>query len=476
MDDALRSAFDPARFRADGHRLIDLLADYLARAQRREVPVLPPVTPDEMAAAWPAEFPDAGGGALADLVGRVLDGANHLHHPRFVGHQVAAPLPAAALCDLVAALLNNGMAVFEMGPASTAMERALTRWLAARLGFPDGAGGVLTSGGSLGNLTALAAARRARAGFDAWEAGAAAGPPLAVLASADAHYSVDRAARLMGLGAGGVVPIPVDERHRMRVDALAGGLAAARRDGRRVFAVVAHAGSTAVGAYDPLDAIADFCAANQLWLHVDGAHGASAVMSPRHRHLVDGIARADSVVWDAHKLLLTPALCTAVLFRDGAHGYAAFAQEASYLFHGAGDEWWNVGLRTVECTKRMMSLKLYAALALYGTRLFADHVAATFDLAARFAARLAAADDFELAVAPECDIVCFRFLGARGDLDAAQGEIRRRVLAGGRFYLVQTRLPRGVFLRTTLINPLTTDEDLAALLDEIRRVGVQIAP
>jgi len=190
-------------------------------------------------------------------------------------------------------------------------------------------------------------------------------------------------------------------------------------------------------------------------------------------------------VWDAHKMLLMPALITAVLFRDGRHSFDAFAQEATYLFVDAAApgaathppdmqhaQWMNGAVRTLECTKRMMSLKLYAALSLCGTRLFGDYVTATFDLARRFAGRVRAASDFELAVEPEANIVCFRLTppGA-GDLDALQLRVRARLLADGSFYIVQTRLPAGQFLRVTIINPFTTDDDLAALLDAVRAGG-----
>ena len=471
--DPLPDAFAPEAFRTRGHRLIDELADYLGRATRGEpMAVLPWVEPNASLKAWPADFPLDPAPGASDLLARVVAGSNHLHHPRYVGHQVTAPLPLAALCEMVGTLLNNGTAVYEMGPVSVPMERALIRWMANLVGFGPAADGVFTSGGSIGNLTALLAARQAKAGFDVWTQGNAGGPPLAVLASEQSHYCVRRAVQIMGWGQGGVVPVPVDDRFRLRVDALDDALRAARQAGRRVIAVVASAGSTATGAFDPLGEIADFCARHDLWLHVDGAHGASAVLSDRYRHLLTGIERADSVVWDAHKMMLMPALITTVLFRDGRRSYESFAQEASYLFaegQPTDQQWFNGGLRTLECTKRMMAVTLYVSLATHGTRLFADYLTATLDLAQRFAARLRAAPDFELAVEPQGNIVCFRHTppGA-SDLDRLQEQIRRRILADGSFYLVQTRLPAGIFLRTTLINPLTGDDDLAALLEAVR--------
>jgi L-2,4-diaminobutyrate decarboxylase len=172
---------------------------------------------------------------------------------------------------------------------------------------------------------------------------------------------------------------------------------------------------------------------------------------------------------------MMPALITAVLFRDGSRSFEAFSQEASYLFQGQDTRrWYDMGLRTFECTKEMMSLKLYTCLSLLGTRFFADYVTATFELARRFAERLQASGDFEVAVPPDCNIVCFRYTPAglpASELDALQSRLREQVITRGDFYLVQTTLPQGVYLRTTLIHPLTSDEDLDALMNALRQAA-----
>ena len=473
LPESLRSAFDPERFRREGHALVDQLADYLRAATDRALPVLPWVEPEAALARWPDEPPETPATSLSELMAQVLEQSNHLHHPRYVGHQVTSPLPSATLVHLVTSLLNNGSAVYEMGTASIPLERRALAWMAEKAGFPAGADGVLTSGGSVGNLTALLAARQAITGRNVWEDGLAGGRPLALLVSGEAHYSVKRAAQILGLGHEGIVPIPVDDRFRLRPEALPESFAAAERSGRQVFAVVASAGSTSTGAFDPLEPVADFCHERGLWLHVDGAHGASAVLSPRYAHLTAGVGRADSLVWDAHKMMLLPALLTAVLFRDGARSYEAFSQRADYLFrrHTVG-EWWTPGLRTFECTKRMMGVELWAPLALHGTRMFSEYVTRMFDLGRTFAAMLDDADDFELAAEPDCNIVCFRHVPDDfQDLDGHQERVRARLLAEGSFYLVQTRLRGHVHLRVTLINPLTTEADLEALLEAIRRVA-----
>lgn len=478
----LDAAFDPVHFRALAAPLVERLAALLddARQPVPALPVLPWVDPGEQLARWPlAPAPadataDAAHPAFDALMARALAGATHLHDPGFVGHQVAPVLPLAALCELAATLLNNGSAVYEMGPVSTVMERHVVRWMCDVAGLPARAGGVLTSGGTLATLTALLAARQAKAGFDTWSRGAQDGPPLAILVSEQAHYCADRAVRIMGWGSDGVIKVPVDAEFRLRPDALDAACRDATARGRHVIAVVGSACTTATGSFDPLGAIADFCAAHGLWFHVDGAHGASFLLDPARRHRLAGIERADSVVWDAHKMLLQPALVTGVLFRDERHAASAFAQDASYLLEAdPHDAWWDLAGRTFECTKKWMSLKLHATLACYGPAMLAGYVGRTADLATRFAAMLREAPDFELAVEPQCNIVVFRHVPARhaGDaaaLDALQPVLRRRVIEAGRFYPVQVRLGGATWLRTTLMNPFTTETHLAQLLDALR--------
>lgn len=475
--DEIEQAYSPDAFRDLGHALVDHLADYLGRAQARKLPVLPFTSPELLASSLENDFAAPRATVWNQDVPDWLAAAIHLHHPRYVGHQVTSPLPEAALAELMAALTNNGAAVYEMGPLEVAMERALIGRMARWIGFSEGADGVFTSGGSLGNLTALLAARQAQAGFDAWNDGLAHGEPLGVIVGEQAHYSAQRALQIAGLGRGSIETVPVDSAFRMRADLLEDARRRLLMRGRRPIAVVASAGSTATGAYDPLLPIGEYCERHGLWLHVDGAHGASALLSERLRARLAGIERADSVVWDAHKMLLMPALVTAVLFRNGSRSYEAFAQSASYLFEGDDPraEWFNLASRTLECTKRWMVLPLYSALCRYGASFFASYVEAQVDRAARFADAITASGDFELLVRPESNIVCFRYLGrssgALEELNALQRRIRSQLVTSGQFYLVQTSVAGRVYLRTTIINPRTTDADLADLLQALRQAA-----
>ena len=468
----LSQAYDPESFRAAGHRLVDDLADYLARTAAGELPVLASVAPqdllDEIAAEFPLEPTDDVIGTLMEVVRQ----STRVHHPRYMGHQIAAPVPNAVLAEMTTSLLNNGMAIYEMGQLHTVMERHVVRFLASLLGFPAEADGILTGGGSLGNLTALLAARQAKAGHDIWTEGQS--EPLAVLVSDQAHYSVARSVQIMGWGAGGAVPVPTDANFRMRADRLTQCLRQARGEGRSVLAVVASSCSTATGSFDPLPEIAEFCAEEGLWLHVDGAHGASLALSNRHRDRLAGVERADSVVWDLHKMMGLPALNTAVLFRDGDRSYEAFAQDASYLFdrQELDRTWFNTGERVMECTKRGMSVTAYCMLRGLGTKFFTENVDRLVDRTRELAALLNRAEDFEIATEPQANILCFRHRPPGLEaLDAHQTRVRRSILQRGTFYIVQTRLRGAVWLRVTVMSPSTTARDLEDLVAEVRTCG-----
>jgi len=478
--DIIDSMYDPELFRQAGHRLVDQLTDYLLAAREGQMPVLPAASPAALANRYQQAPPDEPAPdavkCLSQQVQELVEQGIHLQHPCYIGHQVGAPLPAGSLAELVTGVFNQSMAVFEMSPSATHIERQTARWLCTLLGWGKDADGVFTSGGSLGNLTALLTARNHATRGAAWEKGVRSGPPLAMLVSEHAHYSVARAAGVMGLGQENVLRVPVDRQFRMDTAALPECYRAAIAQGKKVVAVVASAGTTATGSFDPLRQIGDFCRAQGVWFHVDGAHGASVLLSPQYRSLAEGIELADSVIWDAHKMLFLPGLATALLFRQGSHGYEAFSQEASYLFGRHAFPEYDLGLRTIECTRPMQAWKLWISFQLYGVRGLGELVTQKLDLARAFAAQLKAQPDFALLIEPMCNILCFRHIpgGAKPEtmsveqLNEHQAKIRQRVLATGKFFLVQTRIGEALYLRCTLMNPYTTEEDLIRLLALIR--------
>lgn len=471
MNTLLTEAYSAEVFRRQGHALIDLLADHLAAAQAGSGPVLDYQSPEDQLAYWQADFAQPTSDDPVPLLADVLKRSIHLHHPQCMGHQVSPPLPLAALTGLLTGMLNQGMAVYEMGMTANALERLVTQWLASQLALGTEAGGLLTSGGTLANLTALLTARAVRAPADVWADGTTS--RLAIMVSEEAHYCVDRAARIMGLGTEGIIKIPTNDRFQMRTDLLETYYEQARSRGLVVFAVVGSCCSTSTGSYDDLTAIADFCEKHTLWFHADGAHGAVAALSDTYRHLVRGIDRADSVVVDFHKMMLTPALVTALLYRRDADSYRTFQQKAQYLWADAdAKDWFNSGKRAFECTKLMMSANVYTLLRTYGPPLFTANVDTLYGLAENLVSQLRGRPEFELAIEPEANIVCFRYIGTETDalrLDALNATLRTQLVADGAFYLVQTTIRGRVYLRVSLMNPLTTPEHLTRLLDELVR-------
>ena len=460
----------PARLEELGRRVLAVLARYLQRSARGEAPVVTLPSPRELRRELRPEEWRRGGAdddAIIEFLERYLERTTRLHHPGYIAHQVAVPHEASALADLINGVLNNGMSIYEMGPAHALLEQAMLDWLLEQIGWArrgGGAGGVLTHGGALANLTALAAARAAVAP-DAWEEGCPG--DLVVLASATSHYSVARSVALLGLGARALVPVAADDLDRMRADALGSVLDGVRAAGQRVMAVVVNACATGTGLYDPVAETAEFCREHGLWLHVDGCHGASALLSQRLRGLLAGIEHADSVVWDAHKMLRTSNLCTAVLCRDAKRLEGAFRQRATYLIRGESTPGINQVKRSIECTKTGLGLKLFLTLACVGEDGLARHVEHLVARTLSFHALISARHGFHCPYVPESNILCFRY----GDDDEQQDRIRSALIADGRYYITAADVGGRRHLRLSVMNPLTDEPVIEGLLDTIESLA-----
>ena len=474
----LEKAYDPELFRNQGHQLIDLLSDYLTTAIKGEkMPILPWKQPDQQFDYWKKEL----AGTLLDnpmeLFQELLTHSTHIHHPNCIGHQVVPPMPISTLPDLMSSLLNNGTGIYEMGPVSNVMESLVCFWLAHKIGMPESTDGFMTSGGSLGNLTALLAARQALTGRDIWKEGIREGKQLVIMVSAEAHYCVARSAKIMGLGEAGLVLVPTDAEKRMKTSELERLYKEITANNKQVLAVVGSACTTSTGSYDPLIEIADFCEKYGLWFHVDGAHGGAVTVSKKYHYLVKGMERADSLIIDFHKMMMVPALTTAILFKEPLTSFRAFSQQASYLLDEDEYHWYDSASRTMECTKNMMGVKLYMIPKLYGGAVFEQFVDKTYDLARYFAELLTTSEDFELALTPQANILCFRYQPkgvSTAQLNGLNAQIRQRCIEDGEFYIVQTKIAGTHYLRTTIMNPFTEKHTLHALLAHIRKLGDQL--
>jgi len=509
----IRRAYDPGLFEQSGAGLVQQLGGHLRRCSAAQGQVLNWNDPRELTtlarraltgAPPTTAAPEVVAGRFAELVELALARGINLHDPRYVGHQVPAAIPLAGLWDGLGAVINNPMAIYEMGPFVTAVEQAVIGELLQRVGWGDSGGGqsggdtrvgghspgqpagggILTHGASLANLTAMLVARNVTLP-GSWERGltATGGGSAKLVVQADAHYCLARSAGILGLGTNQVVPAAVDERRRMCPQRLDETLSQLRREGHPIVAVAASACATPIGAFDPLVEVAEVCAKHEVWLHVDAAHGGAVLFSRRHRRLLAGSERADSLTWDAHKMMFVPALCAFLLYRDRSHSYEAFRQAAPYLFDPSGHDLrdFDGGLRTVECTKRGAALGVWGAWSLFGPGLFEDLVDVTFALGRSLFEKLRAADDFEPLHEPECNIVVFRHIPSRlrgaspAEVGAFQLRLRRRAIESGETYLVPAALGGVPALRCSLMNPLTTPDHLDQLLETLRHHGNAVA-
>lgn len=464
-------------FQDDCATALTALQAYEARARRRsgrviEQPPMAQLARELDPGRWLAQG-GLEGAAFARFLEAYLAAATKLHHPGYMAHQVAVPHPMGAVAALVDAFTDNAAPVYEMGPSAALLEFALLNWMLAKAGWEPqplpgagnvarqaSGGGVLVHGGSLANLTALMAAR-GRVAPEAWRTGIP--RDLVLVAPEGCHYSIARAADLLGLGRGALVAPPVNDDGVIVPGKLTGFLRDLGDRGSRVLAVVANACSTAAGLFDPIRPIAEACREAGVWLHVDGAHGASVLLSDRLRSLLDGVELADSLVWDAHKMLRAPIVCAAVLVRDRRDLEQAFHQEASYLFHEKDQPGIDLIHRTLECTKGALGLRAFLALAGTGEWGMARYVERQADLAREAARVLAGQPGFEVAVEPSLNIVCFRVAGS----DELQLELRRRVLERGERYITTTTFRGRRWMRLALMNPETELEDVRRLVEEL---------
>lgn len=469
-NELFKKVYDPEYFKQTGKQLIEKLGAHIAQVyDANPATVIPYKEPNEALHFWREYLAQ---GNSEHFFEEVLARSTHLHHPKYIAHQVGPAAPITVLTSMISAILNNGTAVYEMGMVTNPMERIITELLADKIGYDDRSSGFLTSGGTLANLTAMLSARKAKVSEDIWNEGHS--KPLGIMVSEEAHYCIERAAKIMGLGEMGIIKIPVNSDYSMETNLLEKIYQETVQKGIEVFAIVGSAPSTATGIFDHLDVVGDFALKHNLWFHVDAAHGGATLFSKKYKHLLKGIAKSDSVVIDGHKMMMMPGITTALVYKDSRNSNATFSQKADYLLEDSVEaDWYNSGKRTFECTKNMMALHWFSLLKTYGESIFDVYVTSLFDLGFAFGAMIANDAQFELATLPKSNIICFRYIDGKSDenmLNQTNLKIRRALLEDGEFYIVQTKL-RGIhYLRCTIMNPFTTETHLKALLEKIKEI------
>ena len=404
---------------------------------------------------------------LLDACGKVL-AAGRRTGPGFFGYVHSPPSPVGAAADLLASAADQNVTSWRSAPAATEIERLAVRWLGSLVGFADDAAGILLSGGSTANLMGLLLGLRTSTEPDADRR------PLTAYASEEAHFSIAKAAAVLGVR---LRRVPGDDGPLLDADRLSEAIAEDRRAGLEPFCVVGTGGTTATGAVDRLDAIADVASEVDLWFHVDGAYGALAAADPDSRHLFAGMERADSLALDAHKWLYVPVDCGALLVRDPSTTAAAFSSSSDDYVRVLADEeaesfaFWDHGL---ELSRRFRALKVWMSLRYYGARRIAAAIAEDIAMAAYMAELVAASDDLELLAGPNLSICCFRHVprGVReAELDAHNERLLAALQRDGRVYLSNATVSGRLALRACITNFRTTRSDVERTIELVRELG-----
>lgn len=477
------TGLDPSSWeelRTQGHRLWDALVDQMATI--REQPAWR-TTPEEVRRRLQRPAPREGrglDGALAELERDVLPYPYGNIHPRFWGWVNGSGLPAGILGDLAASAMNSNCGAFDH--SAVFVEKQLLAWLSDMIDAPEHTDGILTSGGSVANLLGLAAGVATQAGFDLRREGVRGGPPMTVYLSEQTHFSSDKAVQLMGLGSDHIRRIPVDEDYRVRLDLLREAVRRDRAAGLHPLAVVGNAGTVNTGATDDLEGLADLCAAEDLWLHVDGAFGALAWLAPEARGALRGMHRADSIAFDLHKWLYVSSDVGCVLVRDPEALPAAFAFTPSYLTPLRGGVAHEDGVpfkdKGIELTRRNRALKAWLAIQAHGVEALGRAVSVNLRQVAHLVRLVDEHPALERTAPAPLNVVCYRYVDAAlggEELDALNRELLVRLQESGAAVPSHTVLDGAFCLRIANTNHRTRFEDFDLLVRHTVALGEELA-
>ena len=463
--------FSQDEMREFGYQVIDTLVDYYA--SRADRPVAEKLDYDALEAILREPLPRAAsawGDVLAQFQRQVVDMSNRVDHPRFFGYIPLANNFVSVMADTLAAGYNIFNAVWLQGPGAAQIERLTVDWLRRIFGFPLEAGGTFVSGGSVANLSALAVARCIRLDGDMQDAVA--------YCSDQVHFAISRGLRVLGFAPEQLRKIPSDEDFRISLPLLRAAIASDRAAGRKPFCVVASAGTTNTGAVDPLNALADLCQQEQLWLHVDGAYGAPAILSEKGKRALTGLERVDSLALDAHKWLFQPIECGVVLVRERRWLAETFKEAPEYLkdVEGEGEET-NFMYQGIQLTRQFRALKLWMSFKVFGLDAISEAIALGFEHAELAERLLRQAGCWEIVTPAQMAIVTFRYQPANGDValaDRVTHELVGLLLEDGYAFASGTQLREKTVMRMCVNNPRATPEDLRRSVARMGRLAAQL--
>ncbi|MCK4763584.1 MAG: diaminobutyrate decarboxylase [Candidatus Aminicenantes bacterium] len=478
--------FDPQLFRKNAEIVISRLEKYLSDSSIRGLALTDPSVLMKAAKDMMTEEHEGIASLDEEKLGAIVDlyikTGIQVHSPGYMGRQFSGVIPLAGVFDLISSIVNQPSSFYEAGQLPNVVERIMADEFNRFIGWErERFVMVTTSGGSLANLTALLAARNDK--FPRiWSEGTPAlegQPRPAVAVSVDAHYSICRAAGILGIGEEQIVRLPINREKQICIKKVRPSLEAAAERGMKVFCMVASAGTTSVGAFDPIDELADIAEEKNIWLHIDGAHGASLLVSDKLRHKLKGIEKADSFSWNAHKMMFVPALCTLLFYKNKEKSYGAFRQDASYVFEKDPDVYteFDSAEKNFECTKRPLIMNLWVLWALYGKALFAEKIEYLCRLTGHAYQILKDEPDFETLHQPEANILCFRYLPSNlreGAFPDFQVAIRNRIREEGKFFISKVDIDGVGALRVVLMNHQIDVDHFRMLLYEIKKTGQEL--
>lgn len=400
----------------------------------------------------------------------IVEHSMNLHNPLYMGHQVPPTLPVAALTDLIISTMNQSLVVRKMSPVLSMIEKEMINYLTKTIGFGQQAGGSFTSGGSMSNFIGLYGARKKYFPDVISE-------KAFVLCSDQAHYSVSKAISMIGLSTNNIAIIDSNEHFQIDPSKTEEKIIKLRNKGLKPFVISATSGSTSTGSFDNLAELTRIASEHDLWLHVDAAHGGSLIFSEELKHLIKDINKADSITWDAHKMMYMPASTGICLFKDESLLKNCFNDShAPYLYNSEESER-DLSKLSLQCTRRGDALKLWGALVSYGTEFFAQRYLHACDVTQYFYQKLNTHSDFETIHKPEFNIICFRYNPSHLKLSEEQlndlnAQIRDQANNTGEIMLTLTSLKGKVCLRATIINPATNQNHIDEALEIIQRVAI----
>lgn len=461
-------------FREYGHRVVDWVVDYLEGVEG--YPVLSRVAPGEIAAALPPGPPEAGepfDALLEDFERLIMPGITHWNHPGFLAYFAITGSAPGILAEFLAAALNVNAMLWRTSPAATELESTTLDWLRQLLGLPNTFEGVVYDTASISSLVAVAAAREAT-GFDVRSRGLAGlsdVPRMRLYCSEQAHSSIEKAAITLGIGQEGVLKVGTDAQFRLNPAALRHAVEEDRAEGWHPFCVVATVGTTSTTSVDPVPAIADICAEQKLWLHVDAAYGGAAAVLPEMSWVLEGMHRADSVVVNPHKWLFTPVDLSAFYCRRLEEVRRAFTLVPEYLRTSEGETVRNYMDYGPQLGRRFRALKLWFVLRTYGREGLAVRLREHIRLAQEFAGWVESSPDWELTAPVPFSTVCFRACPAgvpASDLDRLNQAILDRVNGCGDVFLSHTRLGKMLVLRLAIGHIRTEARHIQTAWDQLQ--------